>query len=1716
MSQTNQQDDHHSANPLTAAWNAAQVTSGTASSASSPTSPLSPPPAPPALAMAAPNISATGPTVPTGTAVTAVTAVTAPNRLYDGYPKWDGDPNSFENWLFTIDIPISDPGMAAFLGSPAHICGALFARIPSGRQSECSAYIRSRQRSRFDEGDVAAPPPFVVDDFIRVLRTAFLPKDLAARAGKQIYCIRQGPAQPLALFLGDYNALCTRAGRYAPNGPARIEIHKAALNDFLRTAAAFRGFRSDFDWDDYSQGLIELATEVEQLVAFRNAKGSKVSVFVDRQTNVPLPTVTEAPRPAAPAPRFDRDGDTVMSGVNALSAATDVGAQIAALASQIAALQGNAPGRRGGGGSRPSADARPHPPAVSMDVRRQRIVAGHCERCDASPSHRWSECGYRNFQSAPTAPGARRALPALFDTGCLPYTAVSDSLVKRHQLPRIPIESRELKLAKDDNHSHPIDSVTYLNLDINGRRERVFGYVIKGLHHDLILGKGWAETNHVVYKAGKRLLRIGTGPTRINVREAGWMDRPAVHERTKHIRDATVVSARVFKALAERAHRRKEAIQLCSASIADINKALDKLAESKQPMTLTEIRAQLPYQISPENAPVFLEDPPGVSLPPHRPGFDMQIPLMKDEKGKELQPPHGPLYDMSHEELLVLRATLTDLLDKGWIRASASPASSPVLFARKPGGGLRFCVDYRGLNAITSKDRYPLPLIRETLRQLAKALHMTKLDVRAAFHRMRMALGEEWKSAFRTRLGSYEWLVCPFGLTGAPAHFQRWINTVLGDALDVFCSAYMDDVIIYTDGDEADHFAKVNLVLSRMLAAGLNIDLSKCAFNVTQVKYLGFIVEAGVGIKVDPEKVDAISAWEEPTNASAVRSFLGFANFYREFAPHFADIAAPLNELTRRGKLWRWDEVHQTAFDRMKEILICAPVLAMYDPDLETVVEADSSGYGLGGVVSQVGHDNLLRPVGFYSRKLTAAEINYQIHDKELLSIISTIKHFRGELRSCRRTFTILSDHRNLQYFMTTRMLSERQIRWAEELSYYNFTIKFRAGKDSEKPDLLSRRDQVMPKDASDERLNERKFQLIRDRWLTPPMVTKETIQGDICAILQISAVRTRAALRASTSTSLAPSPSPATASTNDVDVPLTAPPDAPPPAPAAPPDSDTFTPTLDTLHPARGAAIFEDFEMQTLWDRAVSLDPVYRASHAAVHRGDRSLPDELDHKVQMPDCSFDERGALCYRNAVWVPDHEPLRTALIQRTHDSYITGHPGRDATLAILARGYYWPQQYLTVRQFVRNCAVCNRSKVTRQQGRGLLRPLPVPDRFHSEIAIDFMTELPAENDGDPRFLMVISDRLLHSVTLEAMTTMDAEACARVFVNSHWRFHGFPAALTSDRGSNWTGRFWRRLCQLVGVEQRLSTAFHPQTDGATERWNQEVLAVLRAFISYSQTDWPQLLPCVQLALANRDNARTGMSAFYLTHGYHLDPIQQVHSQASPATKDPQARANAFVSRLYEGQEIAKAAMLTAQQIMENQANRKRRPAEQLRVGDRVWLNLRNVSTPQLKKKLAWTQAKYRVTKVIAPDVYELDVPSSIHNRFFVDILRRDPGDPLPSQVTDDAQPPPMSDGLLPDDEAPMYAVERILRAGPWKGTRGMLVKWAGYKEPSWTHRANLTLTDAFREFVKKYGEGDDVGEAGTGGYTGSTGRKRKGKTSSRITEVLEDDADDPGERG
>jgi hypothetical protein len=1227
-----------------------------------------------------------------------------------------------------------------------------------------------------------------------------------------------------------------------------------------------------------------------------------------------------------------------------------------------------------------------------------------------------------------------------FDTGCLVYSVFSTKYAKSMKLPRIPIRNVPIRLAKESHKDEqPVAQyMTYATIDIDGRVERIHGYIIDDLSFPIILGKPWAERNSVRYIAEKKKMYIGIKDQRITIREKGWLDRNGPHKRLKQAYSASIVTGSVFLAIIARARKelKKENSQpptVLAISISDINKSLAKLAERKRKKTVDEIEAELPKEIK-KHADAFLDDE-DEAVPPHRENKDHAIELIKDNEGKEAQVPWGPLYGMSREELLVLRKTLTDYMDKGWIRASSSPAAAPVLFVKKPGGGIRMCVDYRALNRITKPDRYPLPLIRETLRNLSTARWYTKLDVRAAFHRLRIKEGDEWKTAFRTRFGLFEWLVTPFGLAGAPATFQRYINGTLQEYLDVFCSAYMDDVLVWSDGDYLDHMTKVDQVISKLKEAGLNLDPAKCEFAVKEVKYLGFVIQAGEGVKVDPEKVEAIKAWESPSNIRGVRSFIGFANFYRDFIENFSHIATPLTQLTKKQAAFTWNKEHEEAFQRLKELFISAPILAHWDPDKDTVVECDCSGYALGAVLSQIDKKKRLRPVAYLSRKLKPEECNYPIHDKELLAVIESVKHWRGELRSLGKPFKILTDHKNLRYFMTTQSLSERQARWASLLTEYNFQLEFRAGKLAQRPDALSRREQDMPKNKN-EKLEMRTTQLLKDEWLP----TEAQRQKDATAIQAVIAPIDMRPIR------------------EQEDVPI-----------------------------ATGDTIFESPELQLLWNRAITEDESYQRIHQAVANKDRAFPPELKLTVQLPECKIDTNGAVTRRDVLWVPDWEPLRTKLVQDTHDSHITGHPGRDSTLAILQRSYFWPDQSKTVRQFMRNCDVCGRTKVWRDRKKGLLKPLPIPERFHSELSIDFMTDLPSE-EGSPEFMMVITDRLLKSVTLEAMHTMKAEACAERFLQCHYRFHGFPKAITSDRGSNWTGRFWKKLCELTNIEQRLSTAFHPQTDGATERMNQEVLAYLRAFVTYSQLDWVLLLPTAMLALNNRNSSVLGASPFFLTHGYHVEPVQRVE-RASPANT-PTASAENFVQRISEAQEFAQSAMAWTQQQMEESANRSRQAAEVLQEGDKVWLSLKNISTPQPSKKLSWINAKYTVRKQISPMVYELEgIPTGIHNRFHVDLLKRASADPLPSQQTEDPQPPP----LLPqtEDEEPEWAVERILRAekrrlpgGQWE--RQLLVKWQGYSEPNWEPRENFENIADLDRFESEFGTGDNVGER-TGMFTG-----------------------------
>lgn len=1167
----------------------------------------------------------------------------------------------------------------------------------------------------------------------------------------------------------------------------------------------------------------------------------------------------------------------------------------------------------------------------------------------------------------------------MVDTGCLPYGVVSADFVRKHDIPTIEIPwARGSK--SPNNGRDEITHIVRVTLDIDTHSEQnAHFYVLQDcVGYDLILGEAWAVKHDVKIEPARKKLFVRSTGSRIR----------NLHQTSPRKADIAEVSVAAFRALSRRSNRTKHDqghnVELFAVTLADIQKALIP----KKPANLDE---KLPGHY---RDLIGLFKPENASELPHfrGEGIDHKIELVQQD-GKEPQVPWGPLYNMTKEELVVLRKTLTELLDKGFIRVSHSPAAAPVLFVRKPGGGLRFCVDYRALNAITKKDRYPLPLIHETLNQIGRAKWFTKLDVSAAFHKIRIAEGQEWMTAFRTRYGLFEWQVTPFGLANAPSTFQKYINWALREYLDEICSAYLDDVLVYTDGSLKEHREHVRKVLRKLGDAGLYLDISKCEFEVTTTKYLGYIVRAGEGVSMDPEKVEAIQSWKPPTTVRGVRGFLGFANFYRVFIPDFSKIAMPLQNLTHKDTPFRWTQQCQESFQKLKDLFTTEPVLATFDPDRTTVLETDSSGYNVGGVLSQYDDEGCLRPCAYFSKKNSPAECNYEIYDKELLAIVRCLEEWDAELRSV-QDFEIVTDHKNLEYFCKARKLTERHVRWSAFMSKFHFKIRYRKGKDNERADALSRREQDMP-DDDDDRVQGRTLQLFR--------YNSESKQMAILAPI----------LREGSS-----------------------------------PDASEQT------------KLYDDPDN---WEQAKREDNIYQEATKYVKDGNRTFPTQLGLKVSIAECHLDDQDNLYFRDRKWVPGSEPLRTNIIQSAHDSLLVGHPGREQTYIVVSREYFWPRMSKDVQRFVRNCDICGRTKPWREQKKGLLKPLPLPDRPWQDITMDFVPDLPScEGKWN---VLVITDRLTKGVIFEAIGTITKEDTAWALIRTVFRRHGLPRTIVSDRGSQFVSEVWRTLCQLCRIDRLLSTAYHPQTDGATERVNSVMEAYIRAYTAYEQDDWVRLLPLAELAINGRTNSSTGTSPFFLSHGYNLSPFEPsrpIQDLAQGSPRSPIQKGEAIVRTIKEGLDWAHASLAWAQQEMEHQANRSRAPAPEYRTGDYVWLKLKNIKTDRPSKKLDWKNAKYQVQEVIGSHAVRLNTPQGIHPVFHVDLIRPAGEDPLPSQRTDDAQPP----AILIDDEEE-WKIDKIIAEHRTKRGRGTQlryeVKWTGYARTTREPATALQDTEA-----------------------------------------------------
>lgn len=975
-------------------------------------------------------------------------------------------------------------------------------------------------------------------------------------------------------------------------------------------------------------------------------------------------------------------------------------------------------------------------------------------------------------------------------------------------------------------------------------------------------------------------------------------------------------------------------------------------------------------------------------LPEHT-SHDLAI----DLEGSTLPPP-GKLYQLAPAELRSLKEFIDENLAKGYIRPSKAPCGAPVFFVKKKDGTLRLVVDFRALNAITRPDSYPIPLTNELLDRLKAAKVFTTLDMRWGYYNVRIREGDEWKTSFRTRYGQFEFLVMQFGLRNAPAAFQRMVNELFHDLVDVNVVLYLDDIIIFSS-DPAKHDDEVTEVLTRLRKADLFLKPEKCQFRTTSVDYLGLKITPG-HVGMDPVKVSGVTDWPTPQNVRNINQFLGFCNFYRRFVENYAKISAPLERLKRKDVLWRWGAEEQRAFDALKHAFVEAPVLVMPDMEAPFRVETDASDFAMGAILSQEGPDGDWRPVAYYSKALQPAERNYQVYDKELLAVVRALETWRPYLEGNPHRIQIFSDHRNLEFFMTTRDLNRRQARWSMFLNRFNFIIYHRPGHLSAGPDGLSRRpDHEVPvgeRDNIDLRLlPQEKLGAMAEEEPRTTTVKRGVIVGiDRCGKSEVVA-KVGQEIRG---------------------------------------DAEILQRIREVSQ--------DDPKLNLMWE--------LESASALV-------------KSRLKDFTVDG-GLVRYRGLVYVPDNAEVKRWLLQLYHDSIPAGHPGISNTLALLARNYYWPRMSEFVKRYVEGCETCQKSKPRRQPPLGKLQPLEVPTGPWQHITTDYIGPLPSSRGHDA--IQVVCDKQTKRAHfLPAHTTDGANDMCDVFMERVWCLHGTPKKIIADRGPQFAANFARRMWERLGIKRALSTAHHAQTDGQTERVNQELEVYLRAYVDFYQDDWMDWLPFAEFAYNNRFHSAIGMSPFYAEYGYNPTfSIDPVNSQSVP-------KADERLDRIHQVQKDLASILELAAERMKRFYDAWVDESPDYIPGDRVYLERADLRSTRPNHKLDFCRfGPFKISQKISDTSYRLMLPDgwAIHNVFHVSCLIPAREDTILGRKQEPPAPVEMETGVEME-------IERILKERKTRGgVTEFLVHWKGFgdDEDEWLKEYDLThALEAIEEF-------------------------------------------------
>ncbi|KAL8134287.1 hypothetical protein AgCh_009360 [Apium graveolens] len=844
-----------------------------------------------------------------------------------------------------------------------------------------------------------------------------------------------------------------------------------------------------------------------------------------------------------------------------------------------------------------------------------------------------------------------------------------------------------------------------------------------------------------------------------------------------------------------------------------------------------------------------------------------------------------------HFALQELKEQLQELLNRGFIRPSVSPWGAPVLFVKKKDGSMRLCIDYRELNKVTVRNRYPLPRIDDLFDQLQGAKYFSKIDLRSGYHQLRVREEDVSKTAFRTRYGHYEFLVMSFGLTNVPAVFMDLMNRVFHDYLDKFVVVFIDDILIYSRSRE-EHEEHLRTVLEILRKRKLFAKFSKCEFWLEEVAFLGHVV-SGRGIELDPAKVEAITNWPRPSNVTEVRSFLGLAGYYRRFVEGFSSIALPLTQLMRKGIKFEWNDDREKSFQELKKRLVSAPILVLPSGSGGFQVYSDASKRGLGCVLMQHG-----KVISYASRQLKPYEVNYPTHDLELAAVVFALKIWRHYLYG--ETCDIFTDHKSLKYIFTQKELNMRQRRWLELLKDYDANIQYHPGKANVVADALSR----------------------KNLGSVASLITQPHLISD-----------------------------------------------------------------LERL----GVELYVRGSSGSIANLKVEPNLVSRVKEA--QKSDTGL-EAIRSEVaggKQTQFHFDDEGVMWLGSKLCVPADPTIREEILKEAHSSSFFIHPGSTKMYRDLKKHFWWSGMKGDIAEFVGKCLTCQQVKIDHQRPSGLLQQLDIPVWKWENITMDFVTQLPRtfkKND----VIWVVVDRLTKSAHfLPIKETTPVHELAEILQRDIVRLHGVPVSIVSDRDTRFTSRFWKGFQQAWGTRLNFSTAYHPQTDGQSERTIQTLEDMLRACALEWTGDWDKYLYLVEFAYNNSWPASIGMPPFEALYGRRCRAPSCWDEVGERVIEGPE-----LVGITNEKVEKVKESLKEARSRQKSYADQHRKFGG-FEPGDHVFLKVspcKGVKRFGMKGKLSPRYVgPFDVMEKVGEVSYRVALPpqlSHVHNVFHVSVLR------------------------------------------------------------------------------------------------------------------------------